>query len=29
LFKTTLADGNSQRRVEIEPVLRHLGDLWD
>ena len=26
MFKTTLADGNNQRRAEMEPVLRHLGD---
>ncbi len=26
MFKITLADGNNQRRVEMEPVPRHLGD---
>ena len=26
MFKITLADGNNQRRVEMEPVSRHLGD---
>ena len=26
LIETTLADGNNQRRMEMEPVSRHLGD---
>lgn len=26
LLETTLADGNNQRRMEMEPVSRHLGD---
>jgi len=25
LFKTTLADGNNQRRMEMKSVSRHLG----
>ncbi|WP_462113197.1 AlwI family type II restriction endonuclease [Campylobacter concisus] len=26
MVKINLADGNNQRRVEMEPVSRHLGD---
>lgn len=26
LLEATLADGNNQRRMEMEPVSRHLGD---
>ena len=26
LLEITLADGNNQRRMEMEPVSRHLGD---